>query len=196
MFPLTFTEQETFRGEASHAGGTEPQPAESQGQGALQLCPVSFPQDVLWFARLGLINHRNVLSSDISWGVLTLWSWQHMEFRLLYLPVPKVPLRWGRHDATCPGESPHELCKLTDSLEGPQVRPGEFQTQNWKGGTNESPVKSLFRWQLQKLEPNTSPFLSDENTLPRPCIRHFCSSVYSHKFPSNLSTSCFSCSIS
>lgn len=49
-----------------------------------------------------------------------------MGFRLLYLPVPEVPLRWGWNDATCPGESPRELCKLMDSLEDLRVRPGEF----------------------------------------------------------------------
>lgn len=70
-----------------------------------------------------------------------------MGFRLLYLSVPEVPLRWGWNDATCPGESPRELCKLMDSLEDLRVRPGEFQTKNCKGGTHESPGKSPFRRQ-------------------------------------------------
>lgn len=115
---VIFTGQDTeknkipqFPSEASHTVGTQPQSAESQVQGALQWNPISFFEYVQWFAQLGLTNHRNVLPFHNLRKVFILQSWYYMGFGFLYLPIPKVTLRWGLHNAICPRDLPRDCTR-------------------------------------------------------------------------------------
>lgn len=108
---------------ASHTKGTQPQAAESQVRSALQVSPISFIHHVLWFVQLGLTNHRNVPFDNL-WKMLILQSWYHMGFGLLYLPIPKVTLRWGLHNANCPGEITPEITRRPKEAEGLAQCPG------------------------------------------------------------------------